>query len=96
MPTCSIPEHDEPTVENRVRAVCAAVFHEPPESFTDAFSPDTCPAWDSLGHINLITALEEEFHLTLTLEQAMDMMNFGLVVLVMKDVVREPQAKRKE
>lgn len=81
----SILDHDEPTVENRVRQIFAAVFHRPQESFTDDFSPDTDESWDSLGHVNLMTAIEEEFGLALTLEDELAMRNFGLVVLILEE-----------
>ena len=35
----------------------------------DKMSPPDIPEWDSLGHINIITALEEEFDIEITPEQ---------------------------
>jgi acyl carrier protein len=36
---------------------------------TDSLSRDDLKAWDSLGHIRLITATEEEFHVSFTIEE---------------------------
>ena len=35
----------------------------------DKMSPPDIPEWDSLGHINIITALEEEYDIEITPEQ---------------------------
>jgi acyl carrier protein len=44
----------------RVRAIAAAVFDVPIDSLNAGSSPDTIEAWDSLGHLNLMLAVEEE------------------------------------
>jgi acyl carrier protein len=53
---------DMTTVENRVRDVIARTF-ELPEA--EAARPDlrlsNPPAWDSIGHMSLVVALEREF-----------------------------------
>ena len=43
-------------------------------------SPDTLPAWDSLGHMRLMAAIEERFRLTLSPEEQVDMLTVDLVV----------------
>ena len=35
----------------------------------DQTTPQDIPAWDSLGHINIITAIEEEYDIEITTEQ---------------------------
>ena len=35
----------------------------------DKMSPLDIPEWDSLGHINIITALEDEYNIEITPEQ---------------------------
>lgn len=35
----------------------------------DQTTPQDIPAWDSLGHINIITAIEEEYDIEITPEQ---------------------------
>lgn len=36
-------------------------------------SPDTIPSWDSLNHLNLVMALEGEFGVSLSVEDALAM-----------------------
>jgi acyl carrier protein len=47
--------------EERLKQVVAAVLDCAPGDLDDAVSRDTFANWDSLRHMNLIMALEEEF-----------------------------------
>ena len=48
-------------VNDRLGQVFASVFGIEPTALTDADSPATIAAWDSLSHVSLILALEAEF-----------------------------------
>jgi len=48
-------------------------------------SPDTVENWDSLHHMSLILALEEEFEVQFTDEQVVDMMNVKLILLILEE-----------
>ena len=50
-----------PDIENLTRAVMAKVLRIAPQDITSDTSRETLPAWDSLKHMTLILALEEEF-----------------------------------
>jgi len=52
----------------------------PVESLTADSSTATVEAWDSLKHMNLVLALEEEFGIRLTDEQIMKMVTVGAIV----------------
>ena len=54
------------TIEELIREVL--VLSEEVE-LSDQTTPYDIPAWDSLGHINIITAIEEEFDLDISPEQ---------------------------
>jgi len=58
------------------------MFGIPVEEIDDDSSPDTILAWDSMAHINLILSLESEFDLSLSLEDAMEMLSVGLVTTI--------------
>jgi acyl carrier protein len=47
--------------DDRIRRILAAVLRMPLDDITEEASPSTIPTWDSLRHIELIFALEEEF-----------------------------------
>lgn len=63
----------------------AQVFNVPEVSIDSLSSPDTIESWDSLMHMNLVTALEEEFSVRFTYEQISEMLNFSLIIEVLKE-----------
>lgn len=56
-----------------VESVVATVFQIDKESVTEGSSRDTIEAWDSMGHLSLITALETEYKVQIAIADAMDM-----------------------
>ena len=74
-------------VDAQMRGIFSVVFNQPPESFTNRFSPDTCSRWDSLQHIHLVNAIDEEFGIKLTIEQQMEVMSFDLAVEVVREII---------
>ncbi len=72
----------------KLKEVLSAVFEVSVESITDASSSDTIENWDSLRHLNLIIALEEEFHVVIPDEEVGNMVNFKLIELVLNDLLK--------
>lgn len=73
------------SVPERIRGVVADVFGVEIGSLSDKSSPDTITEWDSLGHINLVLALESEFDVSLSPEDALDMLSLALIARVLTD-----------
>ncbi len=72
-------------MENRIKDVMAAVFEISKKKISDDSSPDTIKSWDSLKHMNLVVALEEEFKIQLTDEEIVEMINYQLIKLIIKE-----------
>ena len=66
-------------LEDRIKNIMSAVFEIPEEQIKDNSSPDTIESWDSLKHMNLIIALEEEFEVEFTDNEIFEMMNYPLI-----------------
>jgi len=49
------------SVCDRVQNICADVFALSIEQITPESSPQTISTWDSLQHLNLVLAIEQEF-----------------------------------
>ena len=49
------------TVHDRVQAIFADVFDDPNFTVRDDMTADDVADWDSLNHINLVIAIENEF-----------------------------------
>jgi len=71
-------------METKIKNVMAAVFEMPVENINIDSSPDSIDNWDSLKHMNLIVALEEEFNIEFNDDEITEMMNFKLIVEIIK------------
>ena len=52
----------------RLRETMAATLQIPADSIEETTRADVLPAWDSLGHVNLMMTLEQTFDVTLEVE----------------------------
>lgn len=74
---------------DRLQRTIAKVLDIVPEDLTDEITPDRVTSWDSIGHLNLVMALEEEFGVTLTPDDAIAMRSVSLI----RDVLRRAGAQ---
>lgn len=74
----------ENRIEDRVKNVMSAVFGVPVDEFNDDASPHTVKGWDSLKHINLIVALEEDFNIQFDDEEISSLINYSIIVSTIK------------
>ena len=51
-------------------------------------SMDTIPTWDSLRHMNLVLALEEEFKVSIPDEDAGNSTSYKLIKLVLEELLK--------
>ncbi len=51
-------------------------------------SNDTIPSWDSLRHMNLILALEEEFGVSIPDEEAANITSYPLIKLTLEELLQ--------
>jgi acyl carrier protein len=73
---------------NRIKQVMSVVFEVPLESISDDVSTDNMDNWDSLRHLNLILALEEEFGVSIPDEEVGNLVNFKLIELTINELSR--------
>jgi acyl carrier protein len=62
-------------------------FGVAPESVTIDTTPRDIPAWDSMGHVTLVSSLEQAFGLNFDVDEVMEMEN-------VRQIVRIVEAKR--
>lgn len=68
-----------------VEEVVARVFNLDPSEVTDQSSKETIAEWDSMGHLSLVTGLEEEFKVSLAIADAMEMTSIQHIKKILKD-----------
>lgn len=56
-----------------LRTILSSVFDAAPDSIDERSSPDTLPAWDSLGHLQLVAALESHYQVRFNLREIQSM-----------------------
>jgi acyl carrier protein len=78
---------DRSAIAQKVTQVLYNLFSAPSGSLTLESSPDTVEGWDSLQHLNLIVALEEEFGISFTETQMVEMLSVGLIVEILAETL---------
>jgi acyl carrier protein len=76
--------------KGKIFGIISRVMSVPLEQVNDDSSPDNIAGWDSLAHMNLVLALEEELGVQFTDTQIVDMLNAELVLLAVEQA-REPR-----
>ena len=74
-------------MKDRVFKVISQVLNVPLDQISEETSLDSIEGWDSLKHINIILALEEEFSVQFHEEQIMEMLNIELIFESLKEVM---------
>lgn len=74
-------------VLERVCAIMATTFNVPAASITPATTPETLEAWDSMGHLNLILALEDELKISISPEDGERMKDVETIVKVIRPLL---------
>jgi acyl carrier protein len=64
-------------IDQRLQQVFREVFENNKLTLSDALSPETMPQWDSLAHVKLIMASEEEFGVKFSIEETVESTSVG-------------------
>ena len=72
-------------MEQKLKKVVAEILGMATEEVVDNLSPVTNGNWDSLNHMNIITAVEKEFGIAMSMSDIQDIVDF----LTLKSVVEK-------
>ncbi|SDH50303.1 MULTISPECIES: acyl carrier protein [unclassified Duganella] len=72
--------------EDALKQVMATMLNVDAATINEDSSMDNVPSWDSLRHMNLVLALEEEFKVTIPDEDAGNITSYKLIKLVLNDL----------
>ena len=70
------------SIEQRTRRVVAEVFGLPLEQVTRATSPESVADWDSVNVLNILMAIEGEFGVSISPEEAADFVSVEKIITV--------------
>lgn len=65
--------------EEKLKEVIADTFDIDEDDINDDTCNDNVEKWDSLNHLRLVTALEAEFSVTLTMDEIGNMSTYPLI-----------------
>ena len=65
--------------EKQIKQILVDILDVKEEEITEAFGPNDAALWDSMNNLRLITALEEEFKLRLTMGEIREMDTFAKI-----------------
>jgi acyl carrier protein len=80
------------TVLSRVQRIMADVFSVPVERVTLESSSETIESWDSLQHLNLMLALEQEFGLELLPDEIERLVSVHDIATLVSDKLQATKA----
>ena len=73
---------------DQLKSVLATVLGIPADAISDETSMDTVESWDSIKHMNLVLALEEEFGISIPDEDAANITSYPLIRLVVAEQLK--------
>lgn len=73
-----LPTVNTPAVD-KIRQLASDVFEVPLSEISPGSSPDTVATWDSLHHLNLVLALEQEFGIQFSPEEIEQLLSIELI-----------------
>ena len=66
--------------EEKLKEIIADTFDIDEDEITNELTSDSVERWDSLNHLRLVTALEDEFEIKLTMEEVNTMVDYPKIV----------------
>jgi acyl carrier protein len=73
---------------DRVRRIVADVFEVPLDQVHPDSSPDTISTWDSLRHLNMVLALEQEFGVDFRPEEIEQLLSVELIAALLEEKLK--------
>ncbi|MGA1870279.1 MAG: hypothetical protein ACMUJM_17205 [bacterium] len=71
-------------VKEAVHRVVQSVFSSVGNELYEEWGPNDIEDWDSMGHLNLVMALGEEFNITLEFEEVMAIQKIEDIFLILE------------
>ena len=73
-------------METKVREIMSSVLDIPEAVITDNTTPENTKNWDSLAHINLVVALEEQFGVTFGEDHITNLISISAICNIIKEL----------
>tara|TARA_Y100000991_G_C21701620_1_gene233962 strand:+ start:126 stop:362 length:237 start_codon:yes stop_codon:yes gene_type:complete len=74
-------------IDKRIKNTMAIVFEINENDIGDNSSSDDILSWDSMNHMNLVVALEEEFKCEFDEDDIENMLTFNLIKIIINEKI---------
>ena len=78
---------------DRTRSIVADIFTLPIEQIRPESSPDTIETWDSLKHLDIVLALEQDFGVQFSPEEIEQLLSVELMVALLAEKLQAGEPK---
>ena len=75
-------------LKKRILDVMGTVFEINPSEIVESSGPGSIEKWDSLRHMTLVVALEEEFNIRFRDEMIEQLINFKLIEIFLRELLK--------
>jgi acyl carrier protein len=72
-------------IKERIFKTISTVLDTPIAEINENSSSDNVTNWDSIGHLNLILALEEEFNISIPDDMVGNLVNYKLIEYIVNE-----------
>ena len=72
-------------MNNSLKNIMSNLFDISVDDINDNISTENCEQWDSLQHLNLIIAIEEEFGVSLTDDDVLKIKDFKTIIDILEN-----------
>lgn len=76
-------------IKSKILDVMSIVFGIKRQELPENPAPNLIETWDSLNHMNLIVAMEEEFGLEFTDDEMVDFLDFNTIESIIKEKIND-------
>jgi acyl carrier protein len=84
------------SILDEVRQVLADILNVPIERIDKDSSPETLPDWDSLQHLNLVLALEQNSGLEFSPEEIEQMLSVNAIAILIQEKLSRKKVEQQE
>lgn len=74
--------------EQSLKQLMGVILEVAPETIDENSSMDNIKSWDSLKHMNLVLAIEEEFGISIPDEEAANVTSYKLIRIVVEELLK--------
>lgn len=75
------------SIDERIKDVMSAVFEVEADSINEESSQDNIENWESIKTLDLVVSLEDEFGVSIPLEEVQNMKNFKMIKLIIMELL---------